>query len=210
MAHGIAQAYPKQYDSDLHNYKTFLPERKFELNLKDFLYTGEIDMLVQDIAGDWWVFETKTASAMALGADFIDRVKIDWQVTGYLVAAKSIIGVRPRGVLYNIIKKPGIRLKKGETKQAFTRRVFEEYTLHAQEKNYFQRHEFRLAPEQIDEWKKQILQIGKEIADRHQNKDSVWLQSTNACIGKYGSCVYLSACIDRKFNPMLYETTTKA
>lgn len=211
MAHGIAAAYPAHYEADLHNYKTFLPERKFELNLRDFSYTGEIDMLIQDQAGDWWIFETKTASGQGLTSDYIDRVKVDWQVTGYLVAAKSIIGVRPRGVVYNIIKKPGIRLKKGETKQAFQRRVYEEYTKHAKAKNYFSRHEYLLSEDQVSDWKRQVIEIGQEIVARHQAANKrPWLQSTNACIGKYGTCIYLPACIDRKFNPMIYETQQKA
>lgn len=205
MSKGIAGAYPKFYEQDFHTYTKFVPEQKFELNFGPFNYTGFLDMLMQDAAGDWWILETKTVSAQTMSDDYLQRVKIDWQVTGYMYAARKILGVLPRGVVYNVIKKPGIRLKKGETKSTFQTRVRDEYSKFAHEKGYFTRAEVLIGMGQLKMWKSEVMQVGADIVSRHESKKQQWPMSTGACIGKYGSCQYLPACIDGKFNQMIYD-----
>lgn len=199
IVRGISQAYPKFYSGDKLRFRRFVAEKEFTVPFQDFDYTGKIDALVEDAAGDWWVFETKTAAAQTFSADYLDRVKIDSQVSGYMYAAQSVLGKMPKGVIYNMVKKPSIRLKKGETKQAFCRRIVDEYTKHGQTKNYFVREEALIGSSQIERWKQEVQIIGSEIV-----KAQHYPATTGACIGKYGSCVYLEACITRKLNPLIY------
>jgi len=207
-AMGIATAYPSFYQQDFDTYKQFLTEQKFRIPIGEHGYTGTIDGLFQDHAGDWWIFETKTASAQTLNDDYFERVKIDSQVTGYMHGAKHILGFFPRGVIYNVIKKPSIRLKAGETLVAFQRRCFEEYTQFAKEKSYFTRTELMIAQHRMDSWTEQTTYIIEELAGRIKRKEKIWVKNTGACKAFFSTCQYLPACISGEYNKLLYEKDT--
>lgn len=204
---GIAKAYPRFYKGDSDRFTKYVPEHQFTVDFPTFQFVGFIDMLVLDAAGDWWVFETKTASPQVLNNDYIDRVKIDSQVSGYMFAAKKLLGVMPRGVLYNVIKKPSIRLKRGESRVAFCTRVEQEYTKFGQMKEYFVRHELLVDHSQVKRWLKMTDKIGREIIEYFKSEENVAfpMRNTGQCIGKYGACPYLEICITNKVSPLLYE-----
>lgn len=202
---GIASVYPNFYKADFDNYKTFLTEQKFTLTLPcGEKYYGTIDGLIQDHAGDWWILETKTASAQTVNADYFERVKIDSQVAGYMHGAKHMLGSFPRGVVYNVIKKPSIRLKNGESLQAFQKRVFQEYTQFATEKAYFTRHELLVAEHRLNSWLGDTDRLVVELATKHKEGDKWWHKNTGACRANFGSCAYLPACVAGQYNKILY------
>lgn len=211
MVVGISRAYPKFYKEDFDRFDKFICEQEFNINFPTFVYNGFIDMLVRDAAGDWWIFETKTASPQVLGGDYIDRVKIDAQVSGYMFAAKQLLGVFPKGVLYNVIKKPSIRLKRGESHTAFCNRVAEEYTKYGQSKQYFVRHELVVGKDQIKRWLRMTDVIGREIITYFADPRNVEvpMRNTGQCMGKYGACPFLEVCITGKVSPLLYEQKRK-
>jgi len=205
IAMGIAAAYPLQYKQDFDTYKKFLTEQKFKFKLpngEDFY--GTIDCLMQDQAGDWWILETKTAAPSTVSADYFERVKIDSQVCGYMQGAKQLIGSFPRGIVYNVVKKPAIRLKAGETLQAFQQRVYLEYTKFAKEKEYFIREELILSNDRVAEWLNDTNNLVSVLRDKVNSKDTWWHKNTGACRANYGTCMYMTACIDRKYNKLLY------
>ena len=220
MVLGICEAYPKFYEQDFQEYTTFLTEQSFSMKMsikrepsKDIHeYRGYIDLIVQDAAGEWWVFETKTASAQALNKTYFDKVHIDSQVLGYMHAAKEIIGEFPKGVIYNTIKKPGIRLRKGESKGAYQKRVFTEYDLYGQQKQYFQRKVIEISRKELSQWKFDALAWMGMVSNRVHAWNAkgegryCWPKNTGSCSSKFGACEYLSACITGKYSRLLYES----
>lgn len=204
---GITEVYPDYYADDLKNYRKIMCERDITIPLTEHVnYNGKIDVLMQDAAGDWWVLETKTAAMSTVDANYLDRVRVDWQVTGYLVLAEELLGIRPRGVLYNVIKKPAIRLKKGESHEAFAQRVYEEYTRNAKDKQYFVREEVIIGRPQINQWRKEMSFVCEEIWQAHQDAKAIWPMNTGACIEKYGACKYFELCVSGgTVNPLLYR-----
>lgn len=219
IALGIAAAYPKFYNQDFDEFNKFLTEQEFEWKFPRWhdaqkdedipTYRGKIDLLVQDHAGDWWLVETKTASAQTLTPDYFERVKLDSQVMGYMWSAKYILGVFPRGVIYNVIKKPSIRLKKGESLAEFQRRVFLEYTKFATDKNYFTRTQVIVDQRRLDEWLVDHGRLANHIQDRVKTKNKWWPMNTGHCQGKFGSCAYMPACIARSYNKLIYQKEKK-
>lgn len=205
IARGIAEAYPKFYAHDFDQYKTFLTEQSFKFVLdasyKDN-YKGFIDVLAQDHAGDWWIIETKTASQ--LDADYFERVKIDSQVMGYMYGAKSILGIFPRGVVYNAIKKPAIRLKAGESFKQFEQRVYLEYTKYAKEKGYFTREELLIGDIQLKRWLSNTTAIANMVSTKIRMRTKHWPMNTGACLAKWGSCPMLQACVTGNYNELRY------
>lgn len=206
---GIATAYPTFYNQDFDTFKQFLTEQKFYLPFGKHRYFGTIDGLFQDQAGDWWIFETKTASAQSLNEDYFERVKIDSQVTGYMHGAKQILGFFPRGVIYNVIKKPSIRLKAGETLAAFQRRCFDEYTHFAKEKAYFTRTEVMVAQHRLESWVANTAYLIENLAAKIERGPSeIWPMNTGACKAFFSTCPYMNACVTGKYNKLLYERDT--
>lgn len=217
IALGIAGAYPGFYKGDFDEFETFLTEqdvkmpfpKSYDAQPEQLTYQVILDLLAKDHAGDWWVVETKTASPQSLTADYFTKVKLDSQVMGEMWAAKEVLGVFPRGVIYNVIKKPGIRLKKGETLQAFQKRVRHEYEKFATEKQYFTRQQYIIDERRLKEWHKEARIISFHIWDKiHSAKkhkqNAFWPMNTGNCTNKFGACPYLNACAERKFNKVQY------
>jgi hypothetical protein len=216
IALGIAKAYPLFYKQDFDEFKAFLTEQEFRLPLDSLqiqgekhFYTGKLDCLLQDHAGDWWILETKTVSAQSMGGDYFERVKIDSQVIGYLHAARAILGKWPKGVIYNAIKKPSIRLKNGESLSAFQSRVYNEYAKLAKEKGYFTREQIMVTGNHLNEWLSDTQILAQEIANRVNAKATHWPKNTGACSIKYGTCQFLQACITDAYNKLIYKKETK-
>ena len=86
------------------------PKLQTEVELKRKLcdgitYRGFIDCLAQDAAGQWWVHDIKTASSAAVNPGYFERVAFDNQVVGYVWLAEKYLGIRPAGVIYDVIVK---------------------------------------------------------------------------------------------------------
>lgn len=211
IALGIAKAYPNTYKEDFDIYTQFLTEQEFRFPLDPLRiegethhYKGYIDVFVRDSAGDWWIMETKTVSPQSVNPDYFTRVKIDSQVMGYMWAGKHILGTFPKGVVYNVIKKPGIRLRKGESLAAFQKRVYLEYTKMAKVKGYFTRQELIVPTTRLQEWLRDAQRQACIIANQVANNGDFWPMNTGACQAKFGSCAFLPACTTRKYNKLLY------
>lgn len=217
MVAGICEAYPRYYSGDFELYQKFIAEGDTTIDLlpnhtlAKIRYRAILDLLCQDAAGDWWIMETKTAAASTVSPAYFMRVRIDSQVSGQMWVARSILGHFPKGVIYNVIKKPGIRLKKGEAPRAYRQRVFQEYSnvSNCNAKGYFTREEIIIGKRQLKEWRAETEFIASEIAfKRNAAKEdpdgTFWPKNTGACTNFNSACAYMPACIDGEYNRLLY------
>lgn len=196
---GVAEAYPTIYAED--DFVEVLPEQWIILEVKGaarpIAFQGHIDMLVRDREDKWWVFETKTASYGTVNSDYYSSLGFDGQVIGYTMLAEIGLGIRPHGVLYNVIQKPTIRPKKRptpETLPEFRQRVKDEYVVNTQGKEYMVRYPFLVPDYTKKEWETDVLHT-MELLDRKWAQESrVWPKTTSACRSKYGLCMYVDAC----------------
>lgn len=86
--------------------------------------SGKVDLIVE-IDGELWVVEHKTSTATE-SAD-LERVGIDAQVLSYADGIGIETGHDVTGVIYNVIKRCMLRLKKSETPDEYATRVAEWY-----------------------------------------------------------------------------------
>lgn len=91
-----------EFRAPLVNPATGAPSRTWQLG-------GKLDGLVRDEHGDVWILEHKTAADdIAPGTPYWRKLTLDTQVSTYYVGARAL-GHEPRGVLYDVLRKPGLR-----------------------------------------------------------------------------------------------------
>lgn len=212
IVEGIAKAYPLRYPNDFELYPNFLTEKDAAIKVirvgakgaQEFEYYGKLDILAQDKEGNWWVMDHKTATT--IDPNYLTAAKLSWQTIGYMFLAKKILGgVWPKGVVYNVIKKPGIRLKKTETASQFVQRVFKEYT-GPNGVNYFARQEIIYDKGVLEEWQKESSFIGAEIVRKQGNEKAQFVKNTGSCLAKFGTCKFIDICSNGgKVSPLLFK-----
>jgi hypothetical protein len=203
----MMRAYLTAYPTDATQYKKWITESHIEIpieGLDDVVYHGYIDCLVQDVAGDWWIFETKSAANATVNADYFERVKIDGQVAGYMELAKAKLGFYPKGIVYDVIIKTQHSQKKGESTAAFISRLTHLYVNEWKNNGLFERMELELSPTMVDAWREDMKMLANEIKSAIDRKEKVWPKNTGNCLGKFGSCKFMPICTTGKVSKLLY------
>lgn len=86
-----------------------------------FELRGKVDGVVRDKStGRLFILEHKTSSAIS--AEYIDRIMLDQQIATYAAAMGRVLNEPVCGAIYDILEKPSIRMKKGETDAEFEAR----------------------------------------------------------------------------------------
>lgn len=215
VALGMTAAYPKFYKDDHERFKNLMTEKDHEFTVTvqkpigPLKYRAKLDMLAQDHADDWWICEHKTAGKV--DATYTNRIRIDSQVLGQMHVAKDLLGKWPKGVIYNILKKPAIRIRSKESTTAFRKRLTKEYTdvANNRQKSYFTREELIVDSRALDEWFKNTKYVMETLAIKHLHRAKLWPMNTGACSNNYGTCAFLQACLDRRYDRMLYQKREK-
>lgn len=92
------------------------------------LFTGFTDALV-NWNGDPWLMEHKSTKQEVMKEDgavrrrYLESFLMDRQITGYCYGIWKETGIRPRGVILNVLKKPRINAKE-KTKAGFIREFY--------------------------------------------------------------------------------------
>lgn len=164
-------------------------ERKFTVmhrfaDGRKFPIHGIFDGVFEDKKGDLWLFETKTKAM--IDADGLPLV-LPWdiQVMVYLIALKRVTGRVPKGVLYNVIRRPGHRIGKKETKPEFYARMKNEVAMRPE--HFFLRWEIVLPWSQVLNWKKEFLEPCLQDLRNWWEGGPHYMNPCNI-IGKYGRC----------------------
>ena len=106
-------------------------EREFKVNLinpasgrksRTWQLAGKVDGVV-DINGSLYILEHKTTSR--IDDAYIKRISIDRQIMLYARAIEMDLGRPVIGAVYDIMKKSGLRMSKGETEAEFQARYAE-------------------------------------------------------------------------------------
>ncbi len=166
---------------------------------------GKIDGLCEDGNGDLWLLEHKTKSQINEDA-LLMTVPRDMQVNLYMEAVRQITGKRPKGVLYNVVRRPGLRRKKSETLTDFVNRIKEDIA--ERPAHYFK---MFLVSITEAEHEYQVELINNEMIRfrlwfmKEENLDP---QHTHECVGVYGQCPFIKYCNSGK-NELELENLVK-
>ncbi len=142
------------------------------------------------------LFETKTKS-MFNEDDLVDTLWFELQVNLYTWALKQIYKRNPDGVLYNIIRRSGLRRNQKETLPVFAKRVGDDIAKRPE--FYFVRMEIKCPPAQMIKFDKELQAMVIDFMDWWDAKETKTYKNTHQCIDKYGRCQFLELCSDNNF-----------
>ena len=185
---GMWMYYPK----DLSLFSDIKPEITVRLK---FIYGTRIilkaDGLVTNADGRIWIREVKTSGLPF--SQFERRCQLSHQASLYTYALKKL-GYPVDGVMFDYIKKPGLRKSMKENKDQFGYRIMMDYK--ARPDFYYQRHFAYLSNEKLELFEKDLKATTKDI--KRRCRDGEWSRDTDSC-WKYNSpCPYLPICFMRE------------
>ena len=166
-------------------------EFKIPFSLKDGRKTfirGKMDGVFK--RSGLWLFETKFKGMINEG-DILSTLNIDLQVMLYLWALSKVHKVSPSGVLYNVVRRPGLKLGKKETLPQLGKRI--EKDIHKRPEFYFFRFEVAMDKDDIKKWEFEFEQMVADFLDWWSGKSGHY-KNTGNCITKYGRCQFLQVC----------------
>ena len=148
---------------------------------------GKFDQVFEDKKGKLWLFETKCLSVINED-EIMQLLPEDIQCLLYLLAIKLIYKKKPAGVLYNIVRRPGLRQGKDETLKGLLARVEKDINTPNRQNHYFKRIEMAIDWSEIEIWQEKFLNpILMEIRDWDKGNACHW-QNPDALTSRYGRC----------------------
>ena len=201
IVQGMLQAYARKYTHFLKDVVHLKNEVKIKLELNNCTIVSSIDNLFK-IGSHIWLHELKTTKELT--PQKVMRIKTDLQHALYYYAFHKMYGKKYRihKILYDIIRKPSIRLKKTESRQEYVERLASWY--HGTEA---QVEDKKFYAEPIDKpmlKEKDVMNSIQHIANEVLNCKSVddYWQDFDKCFDKYGMCEYYDICHRENNNDM--------
>lgn len=143
------------------------------------------------------LFETKTKS-MFNEDDLVDTLWFELQVNLYTWAMRKVYNKTPSGILYNIIRRSGLRRGKDETMASFAVRISKD--IQKRPEWYFVRMEIKVDVNQMLKFENELEAMVFDFMDWWDAKEQKTYKNTHACIDKYGRCQFLDLCSDGNFS----------
>jgi hypothetical protein len=155
---------------------------------EEWIYRGKVDSVRLLPGGNSAILgELKTAGRVF--ANYTERLWSDMQITGYS-AALTFGGIECRDVVYDIIRKPGIKPRRNEALSDYRARLGALYYSNPDE--YFYRIRLRFFAQDHTRW---LGWIANKVAliDRCHRKNT-WPQSPSNCMQWNRTCAYWNLC----------------
>jgi len=149
------------------------------------------------------LFETKTKGRIDEGV-LVDRIPFERQVSIYLSALRRKAGMDPTSIMYNIIRRPGLRQTQRESLTEFGNRILED--IRTRPDWYF----IRL---QVDVESGDLNRADMEINDLISDFILWWhgetghYRNTENCETKYGKCAMLPVCSRKDYTSLFKRMT---
>jgi hypothetical protein len=198
-------AYKKKYGQMLKDVKVLGNEVEGSLQVNDkVVLVFKLDNLLS-IRGKKVLHELKTSKYIT--PDYVKSIQTDFQTATYFYAYNLVYDKSPiKEILYDIIRKPSIRQKKGETYQAYLSRLDEWYEK-PDDMSVFYAERFSSPKISRDDIFNTIEKVGEDILRCKQKED--YYQDYDKCHGYYGKrCPYYELCHEggeTKENLVLYQ-----
>jgi len=125
-------AYALRYINDA--YENVELEREFSLTLPSGKHTfrGKIDAIVKR-KGENVLYLKERKTAARTGDAYYERLPRDPQLRGYVTGARKALKLPVQSVLYDVLKKPQLYRRAGESDESYMVRLGEEYLLRKDE-----------------------------------------------------------------------------
>lgn len=149
---------------------------------------GKLDGLVRDASDRVWILEHKTT--YSVDQDYLGKVALDGQITLYMALVERVLGIKPSGVIYNVICRPRKYRRNDEDMTGYLGRCVEDYRITP--RNYMDRQKAFRNPRDIDEMIDECVRFAEEV--RRWRSNDVWLRNTSICFVRGRTCPYVSLC----------------
>lgn len=147
------------------------------------------------IGKELWLRENKTKARIEEDV-LADTLSFDFQNSFYIYSLVKDYKVWPKGVLYDIIRRPGERQKQGESLNQYKARV--EERVRKEPQYYFLRYEVSIPKSEHERFVQELANIIKEFKDWTEGKLPTY-RNTSSCIQRFGPCRYLPLCSNGEF-----------
>jgi hypothetical protein len=158
---------------------------------RTFQQLGILDMVAlhRQLSGDFtWLWEHKTTGRLDPG--YLARLSSDDQITGY-VSALQDNGIEVTGVVYDVVVKLKLKVRKGDTHEDFEQRLTERYLT---DSALYHRERLFIGPMQIADWRADLWQTTQEIL--HCRRAGIWPRNTGRCYDYFSTCEFHDLCIN--------------
>ncbi len=142
-----------------------------------------------------WLFESKF-KGLINEADILDTLSIDLQVMLYLWALGKGYKIAPSGVLYNVVRRPGLKINKKETLAQFGVRVKKD--IEKRPDWYFYRFEVKTEKQDIARWSLEFEDLLVDFLKWWAGEVGHY-KNSHSCISKYGRCQFLAVCSENQY-----------
>ncbi len=197
-----------RYSEDNLNFA--VTEQVFELPLinpitgsksRQFVLSGKIDAIVILSDGRLAVLEYKTAGEdIGPDGEYWPRLRCDGQISLYVLAAR-MTGYNVATVLYDVTRKPTIRLRKDETPEQYSQRLYED--INARPDFYFQRREVPRLEDELSEFQLELWQ--QACALQESMKHDRWYRNVSKITCAF--CEFSELCFNNvRINPNIPPT----
>jgi CRISPR/Cas system-associated exonuclease Cas4 (RecB family) len=124
---GMIYAYNLKYAHFMEDHEHVANEQEYTLDLgNDITFLIKIDNVLRNIkTGELWVHEIKTTRE--LNENYIFGIQRSVQAACYYHLGQMVPDFRPKGIIYDVLQKPSIRVKKNEDYQDYLNRLQDYY-----------------------------------------------------------------------------------
>ncbi|MFB3894493.1 MAG: PD-(D/E)XK nuclease family protein [Phycisphaerae bacterium] len=130
---------------------------------RKFTLAGKIDAIVRLPDGRLAVLEYKTAGEdIGPEADYWLRLRCDGQISHYVLAARAM-GHDVATVIYDVTRKPTIRLRQNETPEAYGQRLLAD--IGERPDYYYQRREIPRLEDELAEYRAELWQQAQQLME---------------------------------------------
>jgi len=135
-----------------------------------------------------WLMEHKTKSRFN-ELTLLNKVAFDFQNLYYAESYNNATDIIVDGILYNVIRKPQLKVRAGETYGSYLDRVRSD--VRQRKEWYFTRWEITFTPDQIERWQSEVDRKMDWVAEMLTGKN--WWRNEHACDQPF-ECEFLPAC----------------
>ena len=165
---------------------------------RSFTVAGKMDGVVRLADGRLAVLEIKTAGEnICPDSEYWLRLRCDGQISLYVLAARAL-GHDVATVLYDVTRKPTIRLRKGETPEEYGQRLLAD--IGERPDYYFQRREVPRLADELAEYRAELWQQAQLILETRRRAAALaepsraWFRNVSALTCR--NCQFSQLCLN--------------
>jgi len=197
LAEAVMPVYFKFWHEDITKIDWVSLEHKFKTPVADTKLIGRMDGVFRNLKGTkkkvLWLFETKSKSRLGEHGEsaLVDILPMELQVNLYMGALSIMFNETPGGLVMNIIRRPGFKLKKNEGPKAYAMRVAKDVAKRPE--YYFIRLRMSVDKADLDRMVREHDALVRDFTQWAKGTGYHYRNSGH-CENKYGTCEYLPIC----------------